>query len=104
MLLHPIDVAVDSTGQVYVSNENTGHILIYALAVTTPTIPELIDIVNGMGIKSSNALINPLQQICKDLGMFLSKVDSYESSGKLTLQQAEELRQIGTAIKNELAC
>jgi DNA-binding beta-propeller fold protein YncE len=52
MLGHPIDVAVDSTGQVYVSNENNGHILIYALAVTTPTIPELIDIINGMGIKS----------------------------------------------------
>ena len=70
----------------------------------TPTIPELIDIMNGMGIKSSNALINPLQQICKDLGMFLSKVDTYESSGKLTLQQAEELRQLGTALKNELVC
>jgi DNA-binding beta-propeller fold protein YncE len=104
MLGHPIDVAVDSTGQVYVSNENTGDILIYALAVTAPTIPELIDIINGMGIKSSNALINPLQQICKDLGMFLSKVGLYESSGKLTAQQAEELRHLGLALKNKLAC
>ena len=67
MLGHPIDVAVDSTGQVYVSNENNGHILIYALAVTTPTIPELIDTTNGMGIKSSNALVNPLQQTIKIL-------------------------------------
>jgi DNA-binding beta-propeller fold protein YncE len=104
MLGHPIDVAVDSTGQVYVSNENSGDILIYALAVTTPTIPQLIDIINEMGIKSSNALINPLQHICKDLGMFLSKVDTYESSGKLTALQAEELRQLGTGLKNELAC
>ena len=104
MLGHPIDVAVDSMGKVYVSDENNDQILIYELAITTPTIPELIDIINGMGITSSNALINPLQHMCKDLGMFLSKVDSYESSGKLTFEQAEELRQLGTALKNELAC
>jgi len=36
--------------------------------------------------------------------MYLSKVDLYESTGKLTLGQAEELRQLGTSLKNELAC
>ena len=104
MLGHPIDVAVDSTGKVYVSDENNGQILIYELAISTPTIPELIDIINGMGITSSNALINPLQHMCKDLDMFLSKVNSFESSGKLTAGQAEELRELGSALKNELAC
>ncbi len=98
----PIDVAVDSAGKVYVSANS--QILIYELAITTPTIPELIDIINGMGIKTSNALINPLQHMCKDLDMFLSKVNSFESSGKLTLEQAEELRELGSALKNELAC
>ncbi len=53
-----------------------------------------------MGIKNSNVLINPLQHTCKDLDMFLSKVNS----GKLTSAQAEELRSLGTALKNELAC
>jgi DNA-binding beta-propeller fold protein YncE len=104
LLGHPIDVAVDSMGQVFVSDENNGQILVYALALSTPTIPELIDTINGMGVKSSNALINPLEHMCKDLNMFLSKVDSFESSGKLTSEQAQELRQLGTALKNELAC
>jgi hypothetical protein len=34
--------------------------------------------------------------------MFLSKVDSFETSGKLTSEQAEELRQLGTALKNDM--
>jgi DNA-binding beta-propeller fold protein YncE len=104
MLGHPIDVAVDSTDKVYVSDENNDQILIYELATTTPTIPELIDIINGMGIKTSNALISPLQHMCKDIDMFLSKVDSFESSRKLTTEQAQELHQLGTALKSELAC
>ena len=57
-----------------------------------------------MGIKGSNALINPLQHMCQDLGMYLSKVDSFESSGKITSVEAGELRDLGNALQNELAC
>ena len=33
-----------------------------------------------------------------------SKVDLYEKSGKLVFEKAEELRQLGTGIKDELKC
>jgi hypothetical protein len=95
MLGHPIDVAVDSMNRVFVSDENNGQILIYNLAVPTPTIPELIDIINGLGLTSPNALIHPLQHMCTDLDMYLSKVDLYEKTGKLALEQAEELDKQG---------
>lgn len=49
-------------------------------------------------------LIHPLQHMCTDLSMYLSKVDLYEKTGKLALEQAEELRQAGLALKDELAC
>lgn len=104
MLGHPIDVAVDSMNRVFVSDENNNQILIYELAVPTPTIPELIDIINGLGLTSPNALIHPLQHMCTDLDMYLSKVDLYEKTGKLALEQAEELRQAGAALKDELGC
>ncbi|MGA7370585.1 MAG: hypothetical protein WBX01_15765 [Nitrososphaeraceae archaeon] len=57
-----------------------------------------------MGLTSPNALIHPLQHMCTDLDMYLSKVDLYEKTGKLALEQAEELRQAGTALKDELVC
>lgn len=85
MLGHPIDVAVDSMNRVFVSDENNNQILIYQLAVTTPTIPELIDMITGLGLQSPNALIHPLQHICTNLSMYLSKVDLYERTGKLAI-------------------
>jgi hypothetical protein len=83
-------------------SERVGNrILIYAII---PTIPELIDIINGLGLTSSNASIHPLEHICTDLDMYLSKVDLYEKTGKLAFEKAQELRQAGTALKDELAC
>jgi hypothetical protein len=45
-----------------------------------------------------------MQIACTDLDIYLLKVDLYEKTGKLALGQAEELRQAGTALKDELAC
>jgi DNA-binding beta-propeller fold protein YncE len=97
---HPIDVGTDSVGRVFVSTVGN-RILIYAMI---PTIPELIDIINGLGLTSPNALIHPLEHICTDLDMYFSKVDLYKKTGKLALEQAEELRQLGAALEGEFAC
>ncbi|MGA7368443.1 MAG: hypothetical protein WBX01_04890 [Nitrososphaeraceae archaeon] len=61
--------------------------------------PELIDTINVLGLTSPNALIHPLQYMCTDLNMYLSKVDLYEKTSKLALEQAKELRQVGTALR-----
>jgi hypothetical protein len=111
-----------SNNDMYVANRDSNTVSVIATTTPTPTptpqqaIQNLIDIIDSIskGITTSlestlNAVIRQLNRnndeaACNQLNAFLNKVDTRENNGRLTPQQAADLRQQATAIQDALGC
>jgi DNA-binding beta-propeller fold protein YncE len=109
-----------SNNDMYVANRDSNTVSVIATTTPTPTpqqaIQNLIDIIDSIskGITTSlestlNAVIRQLnhnndEAACNQLNAFLNKVDTRENNGRLTPQQAADLRQQATAIQDALGC
>jgi YVTN family beta-propeller protein len=115
----PIGIAFNpSNNDMYVANRDSNTVSVIATPTPTPqqAIQNLIDIIDSIskGITTSlestlNAVIRQLnhnndEAACNQLNAFLNKVDTRENNGRLTPQQAADLRQQATAIQDALGC
>jgi YVTN family beta-propeller protein len=117
----PLGIAFNPrNNDMYVANRDSNTVSVIATTTPTPTpqqaIQNLIDIIDSIskGITTSlestlNAVIRQLnhnndEAACNQLNAFLNKVDTRENNGRLTPQQAADLRQQATAIQDALGC
>jgi YVTN family beta-propeller protein len=115
----PLGIAFNPrNNDMYVANRDSNTVSVIATPTPTPqqAIQNLIDIIDSIskGITTSlestlNAVIRQLnhnndEAACNQLNAFLNKVDTRENNGRLTPQQAADLRQQATAIQDALGC
>jgi hypothetical protein len=67
---------------------------------------KLIDDVNALPVMKNVKfkLLKDLNYICKDLDNFISDANFYQSHGRLSLAQAQDLREQAPSIQEILGC